>query len=94
MNIKGEKLKCAISKPLEDILMEYIDKGDRADVSEITGVGLPTVQKLMRREGVISKRNLPALIELMNIAKKNCQESISRAAQAINTIENKLNTKE
>lgn len=94
MNIKGENLRSPISAELSDILMEYIDKDERANVHATTGVSLTTIQKVCRREGVITKKNVPAIVELMRISRNNCLKSIAEAESAIALIDHKLKPEE
>ena len=79
MKFKDEDFGKPISKEFKALLKEFTTKFDRADVYKITGVGTSTIRDMIYRNNNLTVNNSVAIIELIKIAHKNCENKIGRA---------------
>ena len=79
MKFKDEDFGKPISKELSDLLKEFTTKNDVADASTETGVSISTIRDVSRRSNMLTPGNSVAIIELIKIAHKNCENKIGRA---------------
>lgn len=81
--LKDEQFGNPISEKLSNLLRCYTTNNDRANVSISTGVGSSTVRDVSYRNNNLTEDNSKAIIALVEIAIKNCRESISNAQKAL-----------
>lgn len=78
-----------ISLDLSNLLREFTDKTDRANVSIKTGVSMSTIRDVTYMNNSVTADNSKAIIELMKIAVKNCTNRIEYAKKAREEFKNK-----
>jgi hypothetical protein len=81
--LKNEKFGCAISDGLSTHLRSYTSNKDWADVSIKQQVSTSTIRDVIYRKNSLTENSSKAIIELVKIAKSNCDVIIDDANEAL-----------
>lgn len=76
-----------ISTELSNYLRTYTDKFDRADISTKTSVSLSTIRDVIHRSNTLTENNSKAIVELMKMAIKNCENKIVKSTEVKEELE-------
>ncbi|GAB1856762.1 hypothetical protein MHTCC0001_15980 [Flavobacteriaceae bacterium MHTCC 0001] len=70
-----------IGEQLSKYLKKTTDVNDRVRVHKKTGVGTSTIRDVVYRRNRLTKDNAIAIVELIKIAKQNCDDTITSATE-------------